>query len=288
MTEHENVSAASVDLTVINDDLVSAEDALIENLSGSKRKKYVRFVIAALSSIPWIGSLIGAAASFSAETDQESLNDLQRLWLEEHKTKIRELSSALSDVINRLDGFGDDMAARIESPEYLSLVKKAFRSWDEADTIEKRHMLKKLISNAGAINLCPDDLIRLFINWIDLYHEAHFLVIKEIYKTPGITRGAVWDRIHGRRPREDSAEADLFRYLIRELSTGGVIRQERETNTNGEFMRKANQKRSLAPSRTMESAFEDAKPYVLTELGKQFVHYVIEDVVPQLGGNGRS
>jgi hypothetical protein len=32
------------------------------------------------------------------------------------------------------------------------------------------------------------------------------------------------------------------------------------------------------------SAFEDTKPYVLTELGKQFVHYVMEDVVPQLGG----
>jgi hypothetical protein len=33
----------------------------------------------------------------------------------------------------------------------------------------------------------------------------------------------------------------------------------------------------------MESSFEDTKPYVLTELGKQFVHYVMEDVVSQLG-----
>ena len=37
-------------------------------------------------------------------------------------------------------------------------------------------------------------------------------------------------------------------------------------------------------SRVMESAFENTKPYVLTELGKQFVHYVMEDVVSQLGG----
>lgn len=35
----------------------------------------------------------------------------------------------------------------------------------------------------------------------------------------------------------------------------------------------------------MESAFEDTKPYVLTELGKQFVHYVMEDVVPVIGGS---
>ena len=33
----------------------------------------------------------------------------------------------------------------------------------------------------------------------------------------------------------------------------------------------------------MESAFDDTKPYVLTELGKEFVHYVMEDVAPQLG-----
>jgi hypothetical protein len=35
----------------------------------------------------------------------------------------------------------------------------------------------------------------------------------------------------------------------------------------------------------MESAFEDNKPYVLTQLGKQFVHYVMTDVVPQLGNS---
>jgi hypothetical protein len=38
----------------------------------------------------------------------------------------------------------------------------------------------------------------------------------------------------------------------------------------------------------MESAFENTKPYVLTELGKQFVHYVMEDVVPAIGGDGPS
>jgi hypothetical protein len=36
----------------------------------------------------------------------------------------------------------------------------------------------------------------------------------------------------------------------------------------------------------MESAFEEAKLYVLTELGKQFVHYVMEDAAPQLGASG--
>ena len=32
----------------------------------------------------------------------------------------------------------------------------------------------------------------------------------------------------------------------------------------------------------MESAFEDTRPYVLTELGKQFVHYTMNEIVPRL------
>lgn len=34
----------------------------------------------------------------------------------------------------------------------------------------------------------------------------------------------------------------------------------------------------------VESAFEGTKVYVLTELGKQFVHYTMTDVVTRLGG----
>jgi hypothetical protein len=236
-----------------------------------------------------IGGVIGAAASFSAERDQEGVNDLHRLWLEEHKEKVNELGATFGDVFTRLDNFGDDIQERIQSPEYLALVKKCFRSWDEADTQDKKQMLKKLITNAGAIKLCPDDLIRLFMNWIDQYHEAHFAVIKEIYRHPGVTRGQIWDNIHGQRPRENSADADLFRYLIRELSTGGVVRQARETDDLGRFYKKerAGRPRSTS-SDVMESSFEDTKPYVLTELGKQFVHYVTEDVVSQLGQQNTS
>jgi len=83
---------------------------------------------------------------------------------------------------------------------------------------------------------------------------------------------------------EDSAEADLFRYLIRDLSAGGVIRQERDTTIGGQFLKKTTPKQTspYGASKTMESAFENTKPYELTELGKQFVHYVMEDVVKQI------
>jgi hypothetical protein len=265
-----------------------SQNALVQKLSGGKYKKYARFVVAALSAIPWIGSLIGAAASFSAERDQEGINELHRLWLEEHQIKVGELGATFGEIFNRLDGFGNEVQERIESPEYLALVKTCFRSWDEADTQDKKQMLKKLITNAGAIKLCPDDLIRLFMNWINQYHEAHFAVIKEIYRHPGVTRAQIWDNIHGERPRENSADADLFRYLIRELSTGGVIRQARETDAFGRFYKRERSGPRSGSSDVMESSFEDTKPYVLTELGKQFVHYVMDDVVQQIETQGQA
>ena len=226
--------------------LEHAQNALAQSLGGNKRKKYVRFFVAALSSIPWVGGLFSASASFSAEADQEKINDLHRLWLAEHEEKARELIATLMEIFERLDNFGDEIQERLESPEFLTLVRKTFKAWDEADTEEKRQMLKKLILNAGAIKLCSDDLVRLFTSWIELYHELHFAVIKEIYRDPGITRGEMWDVIRGERPRDDSAEADLFKLLIRDLSTGGVIRQEREVDSQGRFRRKRRSPQSRA------------------------------------------
>ena len=104
--------------------------------------------MAALSSIPWIGGLFSAASSFSAESDQEQINDLHRLWLVEHEQKAGELIATLMTIFDRLDGFGDEIQERIESPAFLTLVTKSFRSWDEANTQEKKQMLKKLITNA--------------------------------------------------------------------------------------------------------------------------------------------
>jgi hypothetical protein len=266
-----------------------SHNALIARLNAGKGHKYVRFIIAALGSIPWVGGFIAASASLSSEYEQQSVNALQRMWLQEHKEKINQLSATLADIFVRLDNFGDEVGQRIESPEYLALVRKAFRSWDEADAEEKKQMFKKLITNAGAIKLCPDDLVRLFLHWIEQYHETHFIVMKEIYRHPHITRAQLWDRIHGPRPREDSSEADLFRYLIRDLSTGGVIRQARETDASGQFLKKDTRGQTHQnASRVMESAFEDTKPYVMTELGKKFVHYVMEDVVAQMGSSSSS
>src|SRR5690606_1347656 len=122
-----------------------------------------------------------------------------------------------------------------ESEEYLALVRKGFKEWDNAETFEKKEYLRKLLTNASAINLSTDDLIQLFIEWISRYHETHFMVIREIYKNRGITRRQIWDNLNGTLTSENSLEADLFKRLIRDLSMDGIIRQERATDYDGNF-----------------------------------------------------
>jgi hypothetical protein len=234
-------------------------------------------------SIPWAGGFISAAVSLKTEEGSIRTNTLQTQWLEEHARKIDQLMHDLQEIANRFESLGTQIDERIQSEEYLGLVRRAFRAWDRADTDEKRKYVRNIVSNAAGTKLCSDDVVRLFVDWLDLYHEAHFAVIRQIYNHPGSTRFEIWDSIHGELPREDSAEADLFRLLIRDLSTGGVIRQERETNVRGQFMRRRPARRMGALPSTMESAFEETKPYVLTGLGQQFVHYTMNEVVPRIG-----
>ena len=135
------------------------------------------------------------------------------------------------------------------------------------------------MTNASAINLSTDDLIQLFIEWISRYHETHFMVIREIYKNRGITRGQIWDNLNGTLPAENSLEADLFKRLIRDLSMDGIIRQERATDYAGNFIKKSTR---LSKSSTLKSAFDNIEPYELTELGQSFVHYTMEEVVTKI------
>ena len=272
------------EITVQSEPIVLSkhEQAALEAIGGNSWKKYGRVAMAALGGVPWVGSVLSAAATLSSENEQGATNQIIFLWVQEHEQKLKELGLTLSDIFERFSSFGEEINTRLESTEYLTLVRKTFRQWDQSETLEKKAMLKKLITNSGVITLAQDDLVRLFLEWIEKYHEFHFTVIREIYNTPGISRGAIWQNIRGEYPREDSAEADLFRLLIRDLSTGGVIRQSKETDFDGNFLRKVTPKRRSPSSSTLESSFDEYKPYVLTDLGSQFVHYVMEDVSLQI------
>lgn len=263
--------------------------ALDRSLGSDRQRRYHRFLMAALGSIPWVGGFIAATAALGADRDQGNVNQLQQEWLEEHRQKLSDLALTLVEIVDRLESMGDEIQRRIQSEEYLALVRKAFRTWDQADTEQKRLLIKNLLMNAGGTSLCPDDLVRLFIQWIDYYHEAHFAVIRAVFKEPGSTRSDIWEDLHGEPVAENSAEADLFKLLMRDLSTGSVVRQHRETTADGQFVRKQPIRRPRgSASRLVKSAFDDSEHYELTELGRQFVHYTMNEVVPRIGGGASS
>ena len=264
-------------------ELEGIRDELAKSLEPEKQRRFKKLFSAALGGIPWVGGLMSGIASIKDVEKQAEVNELQRRWLETHTGKLMELGQMLADITQRLDEFGEEVQERIESEEYLAIVRTAFRAWDRADTQEKKDLLRKLLSRAGATNLTGDDLVRMFIEWIDRYNEVHFKVIRVIYEFPGSSRAEIWDDIHGVEVREDSTEADLFKLLIRDLSMGGVLRQVRQTDNAGRFLRKRTRTRQLSPYTV--SAFDGDKPYVLTSLGAQFVHYVMDEVVPRIEGD---
>ena len=111
----------------------------LAKLVPSRRKRVIeKFILAALGSIPWIGGFLSAAAEFRGEEGNIHQDSLQTQWLEEHQTKLVELKETLEEIHRRFEALGSAIDSRIQSAEFLGLVRKAFRTWDEADTQEKR------------------------------------------------------------------------------------------------------------------------------------------------------
>lgn len=256
---------------------IKTELSKIDKKGGKTRTG--RFLTSILGSIPWVGGFMAASAALHGEMEQGKINKLQQIWLEEHQRKLDELAYTIYQMFENLDSAGENIQERMESQEYLLLVRQGFKEWDNAESFEKKEYIRKLLTNACASSLSPDDVIQLFIDWIRTYHDTHFMVIKEIYKDAGITRGQLWNNLNPNQPTEDSMEADLYKLLIRDLSTGGIIRQHREVDYQGRYIKRTSRR---GKSSTLTSAFDDEKQYELTQLGKQFVHYTMEDIVVKL------
>ncbi|MGO4642476.1 hypothetical protein AB4Z43_28975 [Mesorhizobium sp. 2RAF45] len=256
-----------------------------DELEPDAKKRAARAAINAVAgAIPFVGGLISAGAGYWSEKEQEEVTNVLRQWLQMLEDELREKGKTIAEIVARLDMGDEELKERIESPEYQSLLKKAFRNWSSIDTEYKRQRIRNILTNAAAAKTASDDVVRLFIEWINLYSDFHFEVIGEIYRNRGISRGGIWDNLGRPQVTEDSADADLFKMLVRDLTLGSVIRQHRQTDYAGNFLRKPTAKRS-APgqaSRTAKSAFDETDPYELTDLGTQFVHYAMTEITAKI------
>lgn len=248
--------------------------------NGRRRDRLTRGALQAVGgAIPFVSGLFSAVAGAWSEAEQEKVNKFFRHWVRMLEDELREKEQTIIEIMARLDLQDEEIQKRVESSEYQSLLKKTFREWSGAESEDKREYIRNILSNAAASRLSSDDVVRLFIDWIKQYSELHFQVIAAIYNSGGITRGEIWRKIGKGKVREDSADADLYKLLFRDLSTGGIIRQHRETDYYGNFIQKRPQRRSKGSgAKPMKSAFDEEDQYELTELGQQFVHYAMTDL----------
>lgn len=233
--------------------------------------------------IPVVGGILSAMAGAWSEREQAKVNQFFDQWVRMLEEEIREKEATVIEIMARLDLQDEKVAARVESREFQSLVKKTFRDWAGAESEDKRVLIRNVLSNAAASAVSSDDVVRMFIDWIGLYSELHFKVIGAIYNSNGISRGAVWRKIGKGRVREDSADADLYKLLFRDLSMGSVIRQHRETDYHGNFVAKPAARRAVGGGvKVLTSAFDEDDLYELTDLGQQFVHYAMTELTPRI------
>jgi hypothetical protein len=234
-------------------------------------------------AIPLAGGVLSAIAGVWSEAEQERFNRFFEAWIRMLQDEFKEKEETIIEIMARLDLQDEAIAERVQSIEFQSLLKKTFRDWAGVESEQKRVYIRNILSNAAASRLTSDDVVRMFIDWISHYSEMHFQVIAAIYNSDGITRGEVWRKIGRGAVREDSADADLYKLLFRDLSTGGITRQHREVDYYGNFIPKATERRPKGSGpKPMVSAFDEQDGYELTELGSQFVHYAMTELPPKI------
>ena len=257
-----------------------------EDVKSKKTSKMIRAGAQIIGgAIPFAGGLFSAAAGHWSEQEQEKVNSFFQAWIRMLEDEIKEKEQTILEIIARLDIQDEAIISRLESKEYQSLLKKTFREWNVAESEEKRTFIRNVLANAAASSTTSDDVVRLFVDWINKYSEFHFQVIGAIYNSRGISRGEVWDKIGRGSVREDSADADLYKLLFRDLSTGGIMRQHREVDYQGNFVKRKTGRKHSSGSQVMKSAFDREEKYELTQLGQQFIHYAMTDLPLKLEYN---
>ncbi len=231
-------------------------------------------------AVPFAGGLASWVHDKWSGKEQDRANRLFLAWFKMLQDELREKERVMAEIMSRLDMADDDTIERVSSPGYQRLVRKAFRNWNGAESDRKLTIVRNILTNAASAATSSDDVVSLFLDWIAGYSEFHFEVIAAIYNDAGITRYGIWQKLKKPTVREDSADADLYKLLIRDLSTGGVIRQHRDVDYAGNYIKK--RRPVKRGSGTMKSAFDNQDPYELTELGKQFVHYALNEVTTRI------
>ena len=139
-----------------------------------------------------LGSLLPAVSGAWSQNEQMKMNRFFAQWMKMIEDEIREKEATVIEIMARLNMQDEIVARRVESKEYQSLVKKTFREWSGAESESKRVLIRNILSNAACSSVSSDDVVRMFIDWINDYSELRVQVIGAIYNAESMTRGGVW------------------------------------------------------------------------------------------------
>ncbi|MEI1279647.1 hypothetical protein V6Z05_15060 [Leptospira venezuelensis] len=208
----------------MTDESDNVKNDLEKAISSGKGPAFIRVILNLLGGVPVVGSAFSAGAGAWSETEQARINKLLETWLKIQAEEVEKIAITLTEVFNKLDLHDPVIEDRIASDGYLNLIKKVYRDWSAGESEKKRFYLRNLLTNAAASQITPDTVISLFIDWVSRFSELHLDLISLIYQNKGITRFKMWQSLYGEQVREDSAEADLFKLVVHDLSIGHVIR----------------------------------------------------------------
>lgn len=158
---------------------------------GSKSAKIARGALQA------VGGVLSVIAGAWSEGDQEKVNRFFEHWVRMLYDELKEKQETIIEIMimARLDLQAEVISQRVESKGYQALVKKTFREWSGAESDQNRVYIRNILSNAAASSVSSEDVVRMYIDWINQYFELHFQVIGGIYNAGGITRGEIWKKL---------------------------------------------------------------------------------------------
>jgi hypothetical protein len=242
--------------------------------AGPQIARYALGFLGGLTQNPFALEAQSGRSGEWTEADQAKVAGLFQNWLKLQAAEITQIGTILYAVISRLDLENAKITERIESPAYLQLVKRAFRDWSTAESEEKNHLISNLLVKAATSSLCSDDVVRLFLKWIEDCSTGHLAVFKEISKHSGLTRKQIWSALHSSTVPEESAETDLYRTYVSDLTMNHLIRQHRLKDYYGNYIQER-RKKPAPGQKVSSSAFDDERQYELTELGVWFGSYTL-------------
>jgi hypothetical protein len=119
------------------------EQELEQAMQSGTAPKLARFMLAAVSGVvPGFGGAIGGVASAWSEKEQDNINEILKNWLKFQEDELKEIGLTLAEVFFRLDqvdeSIKEKVKQRVQSPEYLRLIKKCFRDWSAAERRVKK------------------------------------------------------------------------------------------------------------------------------------------------------